>query len=101
QSLLSLATYLFVNRRGEPQHARTQTRLVEFLTKGKEPVLRRLLADADDETLLSLQRLLQRGVDETLDNMFTDLAMHAQPPEQRAARARFWENDRIWSTRSG
>ncbi len=101
QALLSLATYLFVNRRGEPHHARTQTRLVEFLTKGREPVLRRLLADADVDALQSLSRLLQRGVDESIDAMFTEIAMHSVPTHARGAPPNFWEGDHIWSTRAG
>jgi transcription elongation factor GreA len=101
QALLSLATYLFINRRGDPQMARTQTRLVELLTKGPDPVLRRLLVQAGPEELQGLQRMLQRGVDETIDNMFTDIAMRGIPIAMRGERANFWEGDRIWTTRAG
>jgi len=101
QALLSLATYLYVNRRGDPQHAKTQTRLVEFLTKGKDPILRKLLAKADSDTLQSLQRMLQRGVDETIDNMFTEIAMRGIPTSARGDAPNFWDGDRIWTTKAG
>jgi transcription elongation factor GreA len=101
QALLSLATYLFINRRGDAHMARTQVRLVELLTKGPEPVLRRLLAHAGPEELQGLQRMLQRGVDEALDNMFTEIAMRGIPVAMRPDRANFWEGDRIWTTRAG
>lgn len=101
QAFLSLATFLFINRRGDPQHARTQTRLVELLTKGKEPLLRRLLAHADADALLGMQRMLQRGVDETIDNMFTDIVSRGVPSAARADRTRFWDGERIWTTRAG
>lgn len=101
QALLALASYLYVNRRGDPQNARAGLRLVEFLTKGKEPVLRRLLAGADSDALLGLQRTVQRGVDEAIDNQFTDIYLRATPVAMRTAPASFWENDRIWTTRKG
>jgi transcription elongation factor GreA len=101
QALLSLATFLFINRRGDPSLARTQTRLVELLTKGKDGVLRRLLAQASPEDLQGLQRMLQRGVDESIDSLFTEIAMRSLPASSRAERTRFWEGDRIWTTRAG
>ncbi|MFN0244609.1 MAG: GreA/GreB family elongation factor [Planctomycetota bacterium] len=101
EALLSLATYVFVNRRGDPKNARTQVRLTEFLTKGKEPPLRRWLVDAEDAQIHKLARLLQRGVDETIDIMFHDIASHVPPPASQGRAAHFWENDRIWTTRRG
>jgi len=101
QALLSLASFLYINRRGDAHMARTQTRLVELLTKGKEPVLRRLLAQASPEDLQGLQRMLQRGSDEAIDNMFTEIAMRAIPVGMRGERPNFWEGDRIWTTRAG
>jgi len=101
QALLALASYLFVNRRGEPKIARAQTHLVELLTKGKDSLLRRLVAGADADALTSLQRTVGRGVDEALDNQFTDIFLRAAPPALRTAPAFFWENDRLWTTRKG
>ena len=101
QALLALASYLYVNRRGDANNLRSNTRLVEFLTKGKDSVLRRLLHGADPEAIVSLQRTVQRGVDEAIDNQFTDIYMRATPAQMRAAPAFFWESDRIYTTRKG
>ncbi len=101
QALLALGSYLHVNRRGDPQIARSTTRLTELLTKGKEPLLRRLLADADPEALTSLQRTVQRGVDDPIDSMFTDILIRQLPSSMRAQPTWFWDNDRIYTTRKG
>ena len=101
QAYLQLATYLFVNRRGDAAHARTQTRLTEFLTKGKDCLLRRLLVGADYPTLQSMQRTLQRGVDEEIETVFLDLVTRAAPAIVRGEEPQFWENGRIWSTKAG
>jgi len=101
QAFLALASWLFVNRKGDPAISRTQSRLVEFLAKGKAPVLRRLLADADHESLSTLQRTLQRGVDEDIDRVFTSILMHAAPPASPSQSSWFWESDSIWTTREG
>ena len=100
QSLLALATFLFVNRRTDVGLTRAQTRLVEFLTGGREPILRDLLEKADYPMLASLKRSLQRGVDEAIDNLVTELLMQAEP-ESTANRSHFWENDSIWTTAAG
>jgi transcription elongation GreA/GreB family factor len=100
QSFLSLATNLHVNRRGDANSARAQTKLTELLTKGKEPLIRRLLANVDAEEMLSVQRMIQRGVDEELDAVVTDIVMRMPPTAGRPG-AQFWENDRIWTTKFG
>jgi transcription elongation factor GreA len=106
QALLSLATNLYVNRRGDTANARAQTKLTELLTKGtstkdKEPLLRRLLASADGDALLSVQRMLQRGVEEEIDAVVTDIVIRQTPSAARGGDAQFWENDRIWTTKQG
>ncbi len=101
QALLSLATNLHVNRRGDAASARAQTRLTELLIKGKEPLVRRLLADADSDALLSIQRMLQRGVDEDLDAVVTDIVVRQGTLTGSTVQPQFWENDRIWSTKQG
>jgi transcription elongation factor GreA len=101
QALLALASYLHVNRRGDANNARSNTRVVEFLTKGKDSVLRRLLAGADPDSITSLQRTVQRGVDEAIDNQFTDIYLRAAPAAMRSAQGFFWESDRIYTTRKG
>ncbi len=102
-SFLALATYLFVNRRQDANLLRAQTRLSEFLTKGKEPLLSRLLAGADHDALLSLQRTLQRGSDEDIDSVFTDIITRsvAASPSRSAPAKHFWDDGRIWSTKHG
>ena len=101
QSLLTLATHLWQERRADAASGRVHTRLVEFLA-GKEPVLERLLADADPRTLRSVQLLIQRGVEESIDNIVTSLVFHAGPVEGEVVAAGFWEDeDKIYTTRSG
>jgi len=101
EALLSLASYLFVNKKADPILARAQTRMVEFLCKGREPLLRRLLAEVDPAALEGLQRALQRGVDEEIDRMLTSILARVTPPTSAAEAAFFWEGDRIWTTREG
>ncbi|MDZ4773164.1 MAG: GreA/GreB family elongation factor [Planctomycetota bacterium] len=100
QALLSLATNLHVNRRGDANSARAQTKLTELLTKGKDPLVRRLLANVDGDAMLSVQRMIQRGVDEELDAVVTDIVMRMAPTAGRPG-LQFWENDRIFTTKFG
>ena len=103
QAFLSLAAYLYVNRRQDAGLLRTQTRLSEFLTKGKEPLIERLLVGADNGTLASLQRTLQRGVDEEIENAMTDVFARVVPiaGSAKAKVKHFWDDGRIWSTKLG
>ncbi|HEV8113185.1 MAG TPA: GreA/GreB family elongation factor [Planctomycetota bacterium] len=101
EALLSLASYLFVNKKADPILARAQTRLVEFLCKGRDPLLRRLLTEVDPTALDGLQRALQRGVDEEIDRLLTTILARVSPPVSEADAAHFWEGDRIWTTREG
>ncbi len=101
QALLSLATYLYLNRRSDLALGRVNTRLCEFLTKGRDPILRELLADADYEGLLSVQTTIQRGVEEIIDNLVTAMVVRAAPEPDENAIDMFWESDSVWSTRPG
>ena len=101
QALLSLATYVYLNRRTDLALGRVNTRLTEFLTKGREPILRDLLADADYEGLLSAQTTIQRGVEEIVDNLVTAMVVRAAPEPDENAIDMFWESNSIWSTRPG
>jgi transcription elongation GreA/GreB family factor len=101
EALLSLASYLYVNKKGDAHLTRVQARLVEFLCKGKTPVLRRLLADSEHAALEIMMRTLQRGVDEELDRMLTSIVSRAAPPSTPSESGYFWEDDRIWTTRAG
>lgn len=101
QAFLSLATNLYVNRRGDANTERAQTKMSELLVKGKDPLIRRLLADADADALLSVQRMIQRGVEEELDAVVTDIIVRQSPNAGRGKDAQFWENDRIFTTKHG
>jgi transcription elongation factor GreA len=103
QAYLSLAAYLYVNRRQDATLLRAQTRLSEFLTKGKQPLIERLLADADNNTLSSLRRTLQRGMDEDIDAVMTDVFARVIPTGKDAETQvkHFWDDGRIWSTKTG
>jgi transcription elongation factor GreA len=101
EALLSLASYLFVNKKGNEHLTRVQARLVEFLCKGRAPVLKKLLEDSDHVALEGLMRTLQRGVDEEIDRMLTTIVSRAAPAATPSESSRFWEDDRIWTTRGG
>lgn len=107
QALLSLATYLFLNRKQEASASASQERLVQLLvgTKGKDKdsVLRRLLKNATHEQLTSLQTTIKRGVDEDIDNLFTEIYMRAEPAPSTASEGgnAFWEDGRTWTTKKG
>jgi transcription elongation factor GreA len=103
QAFLSLAAYLFVNRRQDAGLMKTQTRLSEFLTKGKEPLIERLLVGADNGTLASLQRTLQRGMDEEIESVMTDVFARVVQtgPGAKTKVKHFWDDGRIWSTKRG
>ena len=100
QALLELGVNLQSGRRGNPVMARAQERLTTLLCSGEEPLLRRLMAGADLEGLRSLRAMLQRGIDDRIDLLVTDVALE-HGPELFATEARpFWEEDTIWTTRS-
>jgi transcription elongation factor GreA len=102
QALLTLATHLWAERRADVHMGRAHTRLVELLAGGKQPVLEKLLDGADARSLRSAQLLIQRGVEESIDNIVASLVFHSGPTATGGAAARFWESpDTIWTTRSG
>ncbi|MFT5050384.1 MAG: transcription elongation GreA/GreB family factor [Chlamydiales bacterium] len=100
QALLTLAHHLFQNRRGNTQTARVHTRLVEALA-GKEPLLRTLLKDVDIAGMRSLQVQIQRGVDDTIDHLITDIALDLDRHFFASDDKPFWESETIWTTRAG
>ena len=101
QALVNLATNLWTTRRADTHLARAHTKIVELLTGGKEPVLSKLLEGAQHSDLHSVQLLLQRGVEESIDNLVTSISIHLDPGEVGASSNAFWLDDRIWTTRSG
>ncbi|TDJ69980.1 MAG: hypothetical protein E2O39_10675 [Planctomycetota bacterium] len=101
QALLSLANNLFMNRRGNAQLARVASRLDTILAGGAKPILRRLLEDADVATVRSMHLLVQRGVDDAVDHLVTDIALELDRNFFAADSGPFWSTDTIWTTRSG
>ncbi|MFT7671142.1 MAG: transcription elongation factor GreA [Planctomycetota bacterium] len=101
QAYANLATQLFADRRKTPALGRAHTRLVDFLAGGASPLLGRLLEDAVVSEVRSIQRLMQRGVEESIENQLIMIATHAVDDDENARAAYFWENDSIWTTRSG
>lgn len=102
QALIELAVFLQEARRGNPLMARAQQRLTDVLVKGDEPLMKRLLADADVDSLKSVRAMLQREVDDQLDSVITDVLLEMNPELFSAKDQPFWaEEDRIWTTRAG
>lgn len=101
QALLELAIYLEDNRRGNPLIGRAAGKVVDLLTSGETPILRRLLAEADARTLRNLRLMGQRGIDDAIDNLITDIALE-RGPDALASPKNFWDDEeRIWTTRRG
>lgn len=100
QALLQLSTYL-LNERTTPHIARARTRLAAFLTSGSPPLLRRMLDDLDRAGLKSVLGLVQRGVDDALESVFTELVIDKHPDIFSSDEGPFWAADTIWTTREG
>lgn len=101
QAFLTLAAQLYALRRSSPEFSRTHTKLVDFLTTGREPVLEQLLEEARKSEVGSLQLLTQRGVEEAIDNLVTSISIHAEDDGETTVQHYFWHDDFIWTTRSG
>ena len=101
QAYANLATYLFENRRVDAPFGRAHTRLVDFMAGGPTPVLSKLLDDAKLSEVRSIQRLMHRGVEESIDNLLITIATHAPDDMGESDGIFFWSNDSIWTTRSG
>jgi transcription elongation factor GreA len=100
-AMIELSVFLQEMRRGNAVMARAQSRLTELLTRGKPPLLETMLEGADVHSLRSMRGMLQRGVDDKIDVLVTDIAIEMGSdifsPEQRP----FWAEDKIWTTRAG
>ena len=101
QAYANLAAYLFENRRVDAAFTRAHTRIVDFLTSGEAPVMEVLLEGANAGEVRSIQRLTQRGVEESIDNLLIQVSIHAPEADGEVATTWFWEDDMIWTTRSG
>ena len=101
QALIELGVYLYENKRGNPRLQRAHARLVDLLCKGDEPLLRRLLHQAAASTLRAARTSIQRGIDDQIDSVLTDVAVEFAPEIFRSEGRPFWEEDTIWTTTSG
>jgi transcription elongation factor GreA len=99
QALIELAVYLQGARRGNPILARAQDRLTALLTGGEPPLLARMLEGADLETLRSFRAMMQRGVDDKIDLLVTDICLEHGPELFDTDAKPFWKEDTIWTTR--
>jgi transcription elongation factor GreA len=100
-ALLNLATHLHRSKRGNPQMTRVCGRLTDLLAGGSEPLLRFLLAEADDGTLRGVNTLLKRGVESEIDHMVTEICIDRDRHFYAGQSGPFWEGDTIWTTKAG
>jgi transcription elongation factor GreA len=98
-SLISLAAYLYGIRRENADTTRSHGRIVDLLAGGSEPLLERLFEGASPKDLRTAQLTLQRGVEDSIDNLVATLVFRAGPVEEE--NTRFWEDESIWTTRTG
>jgi len=98
-SLISLAAYLYGIRRENADTTRSHGRIVELLAGGADPLLERLFEGASPKDLRTAQLTLQRGVEDSIDNLVATLVFRAGPVEEE--NTRFWEDESIWTTRTG
>jgi transcription elongation factor GreA len=101
QCLLQLAVHLHGVTSANPTLSRARARLVALLTEGEPPLLRRLLADSDLETLRGFASLLENGVDRAIDRLFTQVAVGLSPDVFKVEERAFWDSQQIWVTRAG
>ncbi|QDV07271.1 Transcription elongation factor GreA [Planctomycetes bacterium Poly30] len=101
QALLALAQNTFRERRGNPQLTRISGRLTDFLTKGSQPILKRLFAAADISALRSANVTASRGVDSEIDNLITEIALSKDRQFFAQDGGFFWQGSTIWTTRAG
>ena len=101
QCLLQLAVHVNEVTSANAMLTRSRAKLIQVLTEGEQPLLRRLLAGADLETLRGLQKLMEKGVDRAIDRLFTQVAVELVPDFFRHDERAFWESANTWTTRAG
>src|SRR5204863_3752391 len=101
QCLLQLAVHLHDVTSANPTLARSRTRLIALMIEGKPPLLARLLAGADLETLRGYASLIEKGVDRALERVFTQVAVEIAPDVFRFEDRAFWDTPNTWTTRKG
>lgn len=100
-ALVELAVHLEEKKRGDTLLTRAHQRLIDLLTGGKPPLLTSLLAEVEAEEMLGLRTALQRGVDDSVEAILTDIALAKGIDLFKAGSGHFWSDDRIWTTREG
>lgn len=100
-ALVELAVHLEEKKRGDTLLTRAHQRLLDLLAEGQPPLLAKLLAEADAEDLLGLRTALQRGVDDAIDGILTDIALAKGMDLFKSGARHFWSDERIWTTREG
>lgn len=101
QCLLQLGLFLQKNAPGNIMYGRARQRLTTLLTSGEPPLLRFLLADADEATLRGFASMVEGGLDGVLERLFTRVAVEISPLIFRGEERPFWEGSSIWTTRAG
>ena len=99
--LLQLAVHLNEVTSANPTLTRARTKLISVLTDGKEPLLRRLLAGSDIETLRGFAALMEKGVDRAGDRHVTQIAIERLAHILRHQERAFREETHILTTRAG
>lgn len=100
-ALIELAVFLNEAKRGNALMTRAQLRLTELLAKEPQTLLRRMLKGVDDGSLRSIRGMLQRGVDDPIESLVTDIALEGGGDVFRVDQRPFWKEERIWTTRTG
>lgn len=100
-ALLSLASHLCEERRGNAHLTRVHQRLVDLLTAPPKPLLRTILKDTSLGDLRSLQTVLHRGIDDAIDHMITDISLEKDRHFFAGEIGPFWDSDAIWTTKQG
>lgn len=102
QALIELAVYLNEYKRGNAVLQRVHQRLVDLLCKGDPALLRRLFKGSNAATMRTALTSIQRGVDDQIDSVITDIAVEIAPEIFRSAERAFWEEEAvIWTTIAG
>jgi transcription elongation factor GreA len=100
-ALLNLATHLYRSKRGDPPLTRVCGRLTDLLAGGDRPLLRTLLAEADDSTLRGMNTLLNRGAEPEIEHLITEICIDRDRHFYAGQGGPFWESDTIWTTKAG
>jgi transcription elongation factor GreA len=101
QALLLLAVYLHEEAPGDTWLGRARARLTNLLAGTERPLLRRLLERADRTSLKGFLSIVQRGVDDPIESLLTDIVVEQAPEIFRELEKPFWERGAVWTTRRG